>query len=72
MVKRILKPLKSDSFFVFGARGVGKSTFIRDQFIMKQSCYKIDLLDYDSEEKYSKDPQLLEREKKAEIYFNRF
>lgn len=32
---------------------------------MKQSCYKIDLLDYDSEEKYSKDPQLLEREVEA-------
>lgn len=62
MVERLLKSLKTDSFFIFGARGVGKSTYINEQFIEKQSCFKIDLLDYDSEEKYSKDPQLLERE----------
>lgn len=65
MVKRYLKALKSDSFFIFGARGVGKSTYIIDQFLQKQSSYKINLLDYDSEEKYSKDPQTLEREIEA-------
>lgn len=47
---------------MFGARGVGKSTYINDQFLQGQSFYKIDLLDYDAEEKYSRDPQLLERE----------
>lgn len=62
MVKRIIKPLKSDSFFIFGARGVGKSTYVLDQFLDSQNCMKIDLLDFDSEEKYSKDPQVLERE----------
>lgn len=62
MVKRLIKVLKSDSFFVFGARGVGKSTYINDQFLADSTVFKIDLLDYDSEEAYSKDPQLLERE----------
>lgn len=62
MVRRIINVLKSDSFFIFGARGVGKSTFVLDQFLKNQRCFKIDLLDYESEEKYSKDPQLLERE----------
>lgn len=62
MVDRILKVLKTDSFFIFGARGVGKSTFINEQFLSSQSVYSIDLLDYDSEEKYSRDPQILERE----------
>lgn len=62
MVKRSLKPLISDSFFIFGARGTGKSTFILEQFLAKQSCLKIDLLDSDLEEKYAADPKLLERE----------
>lgn len=65
MVKRYIKALKSDSFFIFGARGVGKSTYITEQFLQKQSSYRINLLDYDSEEKYSKDPQTLEREIEA-------
>jgi len=65
MVDRLIKILKSDSFFVFGARGVGKSTYINEQFLKDQSFYKIDLLDYDTEEKYSRDPQLLERELNA-------
>ncbi len=65
MVKRLLKPLNTDSFFIFGARGTGKSTFVNEQFLRTQSFFAIDLLDYDAEEKYSKDPQLLERELEA-------
>lgn len=65
MVDRLIKPLKSDSFFVFGARGTGKSTFISDQFLLNSNCLKIDLLDSDSEEKYSRDPGLIEREIEA-------
>lgn len=65
MVRRLINILKSDSFFIFGARGVGKSTFINEQFLKGQSFLRIDLLDYDSEEKYSHDPQLLERELEA-------
>ncbi len=62
IVKRDAKPLKSDSFFLFGARGTGKSTFVLKQFLIGRTSFKVDLLDFDAEEKYSKDPQLLERE----------
>lgn len=65
MVKRLIKPLKSDSFFIFGARGVGKSTFVRQQFLRGQDYLDIDLLESDTEERYSRDPQLLERELEA-------
>lgn len=61
MIRRSLKPLKSDSFFLFGARGTGKSTFIETQFLAKCSSWRIDLLDADQEERFSKDPALLER-----------
>lgn len=44
---------------------MGKSTYIQEQFLPGYTFFKIDLLDYDSEEKYSKDPQLLERELEA-------
>jgi predicted AAA+ superfamily ATPase len=32
MINRIFKPLLSKSFFIFGARGTGKSTWIRNSF----------------------------------------
>ena len=43
MVHRICKPLKSNSFFIFGARGTGKSTLIRS--LLGQKAHYIDLLD---------------------------
>jgi predicted AAA+ superfamily ATPase len=54
MVKRILNPLISNSFFLFGARGTGKSTFIREQF-HSNSLY-IDLLDPELEDRLSRNP----------------
>jgi hypothetical protein len=32
MVNRIVNPLKTSSFFLFGARGTGKSNFFRNYF----------------------------------------
>ncbi len=32
MIHRVLKPSLSSSFFLFGARGTGKTTFLRDEF----------------------------------------
>jgi uncharacterized protein len=58
---RSIKPLKSKSFFLFGARGVGKSTFING-FVKEHSTFKIDLLEPDLEDKYSKTPELLLKE----------
>lgn len=61
MIRRLVNPLKSDSFFLFGARGTGKSTFVEQQFLNRSSCFRIDLLDSDQEERYSRDPKLLEK-----------
>ena len=44
MYKRSVKPIKSQSFFIFGARGTGKSTWLREAFSMDQNLW-IDLLD---------------------------
>lgn len=59
MVKRIAKLSKSNSFFLFGARGTGKSTLIRDQFLTSYSTLILDLLNPDLEEEYSKYPKSL-------------
>jgi uncharacterized protein len=49
---------------LFGARGTGKSTFVKSQIITKNSLY-LDLLDPDLEEQFSKKPdRLLELVKK--------
>lgn len=50
MVSREFNPLKLKSFFVFGPRGVGKSTWIRHQYATDNVLY-LNLLD----------PELLER-----------
>lgn len=43
MVKRICSPLKSNSFFIFGARGTGKSTLIHN--MLGERALFFDLLD---------------------------
>ena len=64
MVNRIIKPSKSNSFFIFGARGTGKSTFIRKQF-KAGSVDTIDLLDPEKEDLYSREPMALARQLRA-------
>lgn len=44
MIKRLFSPLNSNSYFIFGARGTGKSTWLLEQFD-KSQAYFIDLLD---------------------------
>lgn len=44
MLRRLLYPLKTNSFFLFGARGVGKSTLIREVF-RGNEVFELDLLD---------------------------
>lgn len=64
MLQRILKPLASNSFFLFGARGTGKSTFIAGQFLAgadPDDVLAIDLLDPEQEDRYVRHPELLER-----------
>ncbi|MBI4677270.1 MAG: ATP-binding protein [Elusimicrobia bacterium] len=64
MFQRLLKPLRSGSFFLFGARGSGKSTFVLKQFLPPSEagrCLILDLLDPEVEDRYARDPKLLER-----------
>lgn len=52
MVNRLLKLSKSQSFFLFGARGTGKSTLIQNSSFLSKALY-FDLLDLDLEEQLS-------------------
>jgi predicted AAA+ superfamily ATPase len=58
MFRRISKFNKSNSLFVFGARGVGKSTWIREQFHGPKVLW-IDLLKGEVEERFRKNPSEL-------------
>jgi predicted AAA+ superfamily ATPase len=53
--------LLSNSFFVFGARGTGKSTLVKSLLAPFQTLY-LDLLRYDDEERLMKNPMSLETE----------
>ncbi len=55
MFHRILNPLKSNSFYLFGARGTGKSTFLQGYF-QEQDPLWVDLLDPRQEERLSLHP----------------
>jgi predicted AAA+ superfamily ATPase len=57
MVQRLLKLSKEQSFFLFGARGTGKSTLIENTPFLKNALY-FDLLDLDLEEELSLNPAL--------------
>lgn len=64
MVKRLINPSKSNSFFIFGARGTGKSTFVRGQFAAN-SMLTIDLLQPDQEDEFAREPMRLARTLRA-------
>ncbi|MCB9094674.1 MAG: ATP-binding protein [Halobacteriovoraceae bacterium] len=44
MIQRELNPTKSNSYFLFGARGTGKTTFLKSHFPGNEALY-LDLLD---------------------------
>jgi len=58
MIKRCLQPTTDRSFFLFGARGTGKSTFLRDHFA-QQDVLWLDLLLPEIEDRYASRPQTL-------------
>lgn len=64
MFQRICSPAESNSFFLFGARGTGKSTWLQRQPHLKNALY-IDLLKPDIEEQYALNPALFERQVRA-------
>lgn len=61
MFQRLLKPSLSQSFFLFGPRGTGKTTFLKNFFQTKPHRW-IDLLDIQQEENYALDRDRLYRE----------
>ncbi|MBI2900271.1 MAG: ATP-binding protein [Planctomycetes bacterium] len=61
MFPRLLRPPKS-SFFLFGPRGSGKTTWLREHF---PRAHRIDLLDEARYQRYLADVSLFERELRA-------
>lgn len=61
MFQRTIKPIKSNSFFLFGARGTGKTTFLRQYFSDKNTLW-IDLLDPILEDQLASDPASLSQQ----------
>lgn len=55
MVNRLVTIQKNNSFFLFGPRGTGKSTWLQQEFSKIPHLY-IDLLDPDEEERLNKNP----------------
>jgi predicted AAA+ superfamily ATPase len=64
MKNRLLSLPENYSFFLFGARGVGKSTLIRKNF-SNETSFWIDLLKPLSESRYAKNPDILIDEVRA-------
>lgn len=65
MIQRITELPKKQSFFLFGPRQTGKSTFVNAQFT--ESVWKVDLLSTDIFLKYSKNPSLFRKEAEEKI-----
>ena len=58
MFNRVVKFPQNNSFFLFGARGTGKTFLLKERFEASQALY-IDLLDPEQNETYSLRPQTL-------------
>ncbi len=61
MKARIVQPPSRQSSFLLGARGTGKSTLLNHDY-SDDAVFYIDLLNLDTERRYSKDPQSLFQE----------
>ena len=58
MISRTQKLSDQHSFFLFGARGTGKTTLLKKLFPKKHTLW-IDLLSYQDEDRFSRNPDLL-------------
>ena len=56
MIQRCITLSKTTSFFLFGARGTGKSTLLKHIFQDNDAVLWIDLLDPEEEDRYSRRP----------------
>jgi predicted AAA+ superfamily ATPase len=59
MIPRLLKLPKDESFFLFGARGTGKTTLLKHAPWFKSALY-INLLKSDAEQRFARNPDALE------------
>lgn len=64
MFRRHLQTSTASSFFLFGARGTGKTTLLLERFARDQ-CLYVDLLDPREEDIFSRDPSELRRRSDA-------
>lgn len=64
MFKRLINLPKSHSFFLFGARGTGKTTLLSKLF-GEEDVYFVNLLEPDTYEKFLLEPGLLAAELRA-------
>ena len=69
MFKRVANILKSNNFFLFGARGTGKTTLVRELF-KEEKFVHIDLLSPSTEELYLLQPEALEQLVAVEGFIN--
>lgn len=67
MVHRLVKPTKSNSFFIFGARGTGKSYYLKLKYLDQNSIY-LNLLEDDDFDRLLSDPKLLDRLSESHKY----
>lgn len=58
MIERVIKLAKSHHFFLFGARGTGKTSLLKERFI-NEKCLYVDLLDPDEVDALSLNPKEL-------------
>src|SRR3989338_3102838 len=65
MFPRVLNPSNSNSFFLFGARGTGKSTFLKER-IKSSEVLWIDLLHAKQEDLYRLHPEELVNQVQAQ------
>jgi predicted AAA+ superfamily ATPase len=56
VIPRRFKPPKKESYFLFGPRGTGKTTWLRKEY---PKALWVDLLDPEEERKFSMHPELL-------------
>lgn len=64
MFRRLLRISGRRSFFLFGARGTGKTTYLRETFDPERTLY-VDLLDPEEEDRYRRRPGRLESQVRA-------
>lgn len=62
MVNRLINLSKSRSFFLFGARGTGKTSLLKDRFLASDKVLYIDLLQPQIEDLYRTQPETLSQQ----------